>query len=296
MFQRILVPYDDSDTARLACTAAMRLARKSGAKVRLVHHLDMLEFPDAHGYGEPLRRSAEDAARAMLAQAQADLKGQGDEVETELRLENGRRLGASIADAAAQWACDLVVLGSHGRRGIARVLLGSGAEQIVRESPAPSLVVRGSAVPDGFGRILVATDGSETSLRALVTALQLAREHEASVRLFHSVGELGYVGMEAGATAWVEQWAQAGAQVLADAAQMARSAGVATQTVLATDFVGLGTAVAREATAWQADLVAVGTHGRRGLERLVLGSGAEQVMRESPVSVLVVPPARERPR
>lgn len=92
-----------------------------------------------------------------------------------LRLEAGKRLGASIAEAAAQSSPNLVVLGSHDRMGVACVLLGSGAEQIVRESSVPVLVVRAYKGQVAFQGVLVAIDGSDTSRRALVTALQLAR-------------------------------------------------------------------------------------------------------------------------
>ena len=147
-----------------------------------------------------------------------------------------------------------------------------------------------------YKRILVPVDGSETSSKALVTALQMARETGGRVRLVHVLDELAYLsGFEVSGdlVRIAREYAQ---KVLADALDVARSAGVPADTrLLEAAGVRMGEAVAEEARAWEADLVAVGTHGRRGVSRVLLGSGAEQVLRLAPVPVLAVrasePPA-----
>jgi nucleotide-binding universal stress UspA family protein len=109
------------------------------------------------------------------------------------------------------------------------------------------------------------------------------------VRLVHSVDELAYLtGFEASADV-LGLIRQGGERVLADAADIAKSAGVDPEKRLL-DLPGqrLGEAIAEEARNWEADLIVVGTHGRRGVERILLGSGAEQVIRHAPVPVLVV--------
>lgn len=140
-----------------------------------------------------------------------------------------------------------------------------------------------------FRRILVPVDGSATSNKALVTALDIARDSDSHVRLVHVVDELAYVtGFEASGEV-LALVREGGERVLAEAGQIAKSAGVPVETHLV-DLPGqrLGELVASEAVEWKADLVIVGTHGRRGMSRLLLGSGAEQVIRLSPVPVLVV--------
>lgn len=140
-----------------------------------------------------------------------------------------------------------------------------------------------------YRRILVPVDGSETSTQALVAALNLAREGDGRVRILHVLDELAYLtGYEA--TGDVLRLAREYAEkVLDDALQVARAAGVPADAKLA-EAAGqrLGDVVASEARGWEADLVVVGTHGRRGMSRVLLGSGAEQVIRTAPVAVLTV--------
>lgn len=141
-----------------------------------------------------------------------------------------------------------------------------------------------------YRRILVPVDGSTTSNKALVAALQIARDGGGCVRLVHSVDELSLLtGFEPGAIIF-EEIRKNAERVLTAALEVANAAGVPADVQLL-DRPGerLGEVVANEARRWEADLVVVGTHGRRGFNRLVLGSGAEEVIRRSPVPVLVIP-------
>jgi nucleotide-binding universal stress UspA family protein len=146
-----------------------------------------------------------------------------------------------------------------------------------------------SAAMLSFNRILVAVDGSPTSNKALAAAFDLARSHGGRVRLVHSVDELQYMsGFDTSAEVGAIIRAN-GETVLKEAADAAAAAGVDAECGLI-DQPGqyLGDIVAREALSWKADLVVVGTHGRHGVGRVLLGSGAEQIIRLSPVPVLVI--------
>ena len=147
-----------------------------------------------------------------------------------------------------------------------------------------------------FKRILVPCDGSEVSNRALVSALQIARDGGGRVRVLHVLDQIDYLagGYEYAGAAVLEELQRQSRKVLEDAAAICQSAGVPYDTVLV-DEPGsrLGDKVADQALTWDADLVVVGTHGRKGLSRAILGSGAEQIVRFAPVSVLVV---REKSR
>ena len=90
-----------------------------------------------------LIQQARHAAQKILQDALATAQKTGVKADTLLLERAGQRLGHSVADAVADWGGDLVVVGSHGRRGIGRVLLGSGSEQIVHTCPVPVLLVRG---------------------------------------------------------------------------------------------------------------------------------------------------------
>ncbi|WP_457281538.1 universal stress protein [Polaromonas sp. P5_D5] len=144
-----------------------------------------------------------------------------------------------------------------------------------------------------FKRILIPVDGSDTSNKALVAGLAMARETSASVRLLHAFNEAAYLGGVDPYGTWsadlVGMMRESGAKVLTDATAIAGSAGV-TASQLLCDEPGkrLGESVAEAAKLWNADLIVVGSHGRRGLGRVLLGSGAEQILRLAPVPVLVV--------
>ena len=144
-----------------------------------------------------------------------------------------------------------------------------------------------------YKRILVPVDGSQTSTRALVAALQMARESAGSVRLIHVIEELAQViaydpyGAYPGDLAKVMR--DNGQKVLSQALDMAKSAGVAAdQRLVEAAGQRLAEAVNKEAEAFHADLIALGTHGRRGIGRVLLGSGAEQIIRSATVPVLVI--------
>jgi nucleotide-binding universal stress UspA family protein len=143
MFKRILVPLDNSEGSRRALDFAVRWSQVSGGKISLVHYIDVQAFPNAFGYGDPVILSAQRYAESFLAEQKSRLEESGVQVDTKLCLAIDKRLGQCISEAARAWGADLIVLGSHGRRGIGRVLLGSGAEQIIREAPVPALVIPG---------------------------------------------------------------------------------------------------------------------------------------------------------
>ena len=143
MFKRVLVPLDDSEGSGRALDFALRWSQVSGGKIRLVHYMDVQAFPNASVYGDPVIQSAQRYAQSFLEEKKSRLEKSGVQVETNLCLAFGKRLGECISEDARAWGADLIVLGSHGRKGIGRVLLGSGAEQIIREAPVPALVIPG---------------------------------------------------------------------------------------------------------------------------------------------------------
>ena len=143
MFKKILVPVDGSATSTKAVDFALRMAQDDLASVRLLHCIDETSFLDAYEYSNDLIKQAREAGQKILQDGQAAAKKLGVNADTLLLERAGQRLGQSVANAVGDWGADLVVVGSHGRRGIGRLLLGSGSEQILRDSPVPVLLVRG---------------------------------------------------------------------------------------------------------------------------------------------------------
>ena len=146
MYQRILVPVDGSATSNQALDAAIGLAKAFKARLRLIHVVDEMAYLSGYdqfgGYSGDLIRVKESGAK-VLTDALAVARAAGVEADDILFDKFGERLGETVANAAKLWEADLIVVGTHGRRGLGRVILGSGAEQIIRNAPVHVLVVRG---------------------------------------------------------------------------------------------------------------------------------------------------------
>ena len=146
MYDRILVPIDGSPTSERALAEAAGLARLCSATLRLIHVMDPLtritgyERPDV--YVREIEPAIRKAALALLAKARDSVADDRVRVETALIDSQGERVSDLILDQAKAWPADLVVIGTHGRRGVDRVLMGSDAEQVARRSPVPVLLVR----------------------------------------------------------------------------------------------------------------------------------------------------------
>jgi nucleotide-binding universal stress UspA family protein len=148
MYQRILVPIDGSATSQHGLDEALRLAKLTGGQLRLLHMIDALSLTTAMGtYGafsgdvyDALQKEGRDVLEDGRQQALA--AGVAADVVMEENVRN--RLVDWVVEQVTTWPADVVVLGTHGRRGVSRVLLGSDAEQVVRLCPVPVLLVRGA--------------------------------------------------------------------------------------------------------------------------------------------------------
>jgi nucleotide-binding universal stress UspA family protein len=143
MYKRILVPVDGSETSNKALAAAVQLAREGDGGVRVIHVLDELAYLTGYEFSGDALEQARAYAQQCVDDGLAIAKSAGVPADGRLAEVAGRRLGETIADEARDFHADLVVVGTHGRRGIGRVLMGSGAEQIIRLAPVPVLAVRG---------------------------------------------------------------------------------------------------------------------------------------------------------
>jgi nucleotide-binding universal stress UspA family protein len=143
-----------------------------------------------------------------------------------------------------------------------------------------------------YKRILVPVDGSSTSDKGLDEAAKLARGAGAKLLLLHVVDDtVAFSSPEgAGVNLVLDALRASGRQALEKAAARARRARLPAQTLLVDNFTGrVAVAIVEQAKRWRADLIVMGTHGRRGMNRLLLGSNAELVIRNSTVPVLLVP-------
>ena len=144
-YKRILVPIDGSASARRGLDEALLLARQNNARIRLLHVIGIfIPTPALTG-----KRPAKDIARilhkagnALLAKAAARAGKHRVVAETALLEIGAGRAADAIVTQARKWRADLIVIGTHGRRGIDRLALGSDAEKVVRTAPVPVLTVR----------------------------------------------------------------------------------------------------------------------------------------------------------
>jgi len=146
LYHQILVPVDGSPTAEQALREAIALARRSGARLRLLHVVDELAyvngFESAMNYLNEIVPLMREAGEKLLARGCAQARAQGVEADSVLVEQGPGAVCDHVAAQARLCKADLLVVGSHGRRGVGRLLLGSDAEQIVRHAPVPVLVVR----------------------------------------------------------------------------------------------------------------------------------------------------------
>jgi nucleotide-binding universal stress UspA family protein len=147
MYNRIMAAVDGSDTASRGLQEAIKLAKDQQAKFSIIHVIDLVvvfgagQFPGVYiGATRELAHETIERARKSAIAAGLDPEIQSPEIVT-----SGYHVAETIAQAASDWKADLLVVGTHGRRGVSRWLLGSVAERIVRVAPCPLLLIRGDS-------------------------------------------------------------------------------------------------------------------------------------------------------
>jgi nucleotide-binding universal stress UspA family protein len=147
MYQKILVPVDGSETSNLGLTEAIKLAKRQGAQVRLVHIVNEFILDYTYSttlYADKVIDGLRDRGRNVLKEAEARVRQGGIVCDGVLVESIGGRAAEFIVQQAKTWGADVIVMGTHGRRGLARLTLGSDAEQVVRTAGVPVLLVRGT--------------------------------------------------------------------------------------------------------------------------------------------------------
>lgn len=289
---RVLAAYDFSDPSKEALEEARAEVKASGGVLGLCHVLPVMyelqpffgQFKqdatfDVAATEAELRRSLEDRARELTGGA-----------DVELFIEQGVAY-AEIVRRAEAWGADLIVVGSHGRTGLTRVLVGSVAERVVRSAPVSVLVAR---APKKRGVVLAATDLSEASLPAVEASARAAERRNARLVVVTAVDwSLAAFGAVAGAPFGAvpvlpppEVQEQTRGSLQTALQQVLERTGVSGEAIVLDGSPAA--AILHHAEQLEAELVVVGTHGRTGLTRLALGSVAEKVVRGAGSSVLVV--------
>jgi nucleotide-binding universal stress UspA family protein len=294
--RQILFPTDFSAVSRVALDHALLWSDLGEADLHLLHVLSLRtadpfnpehHFPEAEELYERMSTLARSEMAALLAPHRDRTLRIRESIERAPEVERG------ILDAAAADDADLIVMGTHGRRGPAHLFLGSVVSEVLRRAERPVLVVPGR---DGrkagkLARVLAAVDFSPNSKRAAADAAGIARAAGAALELFHVVPDLEVplpmnpAGL--GATSMIVTElvpaARAALSTLAAALRVEGGAGIEVW------HGAPAPTILNRAADTGADLVVLGTSGHTGLDRLLLGSVAARVARLAPCPVLVVP-------
>ena len=287
MYDTILVATDGSAAAETAVRSAIALAERFDAAVHAVHVMEMGELPpgvedaDADAFAGRGRTALEEFATAA--------EEAGIEAGTAM-LDVDGPTHRGIVDYATDNGVDLVVVGTHGRTGLDRFVLGSVAENTLRSSPVPVLTVHEDTPLDpAVGDVVVPTDGSETASRAARHAIDVAVGAGVGLHVVNVV-DLAAGFDDVGSATVLEALEDAGQAAVDEVVSMAEEAGV--EPVEGSVLSGRPhEAIVDYAAEVDAGLLVVGTHGRSGLDRLLLGSIAERVVRTAGCPVLGVPGA-----
>lgn len=288
--ERVLIATDFSTTADSAEKLGFQLARRLGAELHVLHVRVILEDPlmaeEKQLEIERLMASTDDDTRAAFDRNVDSKSG----VAVQTHLVRSISAAEAIAETSSELGCDLIVMGTHGRRGLKHFLLGSVAENVVRSVRIPVLTVRPGAElsEQGLRKILVPFDFSEPSTRAATVARDWAEALGAEITLLHVVEPVVYpelYSINVVSDDVMTRLRDRATEALDDAAEEIFGDWPVSSTVL------IGRAadtIVAEAQPENYDLVVMGTRGLSGLEHIVLGSVVEAVLRRCPVPLLTV--------
>ena len=310
MIRSILVPLDGSPFGEQALPLALSIARRAGASLQLVHvHAPLAAvYTEAAVSAGALETELKAHEQSYLAGVVQRL-GRISSVPVMPVFLDGDVAAMIVAQAAG---VDLVVMCTHGRGTLGRLWLGSVADQLIRELTLPLLLVRPGDSPPAWEpepvlkHLLLPLDGSLLAERILEPAVALGTLMEADytlLRVIRPVLPSGYplegTTFDNTVQAMFEQIQKAHEQLRQEAqdyldgvAKRLRARSLKVQTRIALEEQ-VAAAILHEARPPARDLVALETHGRRGLPRLVLGSVADKLIRGSPLPVLVQRPPEE---
>ncbi|PSQ82288.1 MAG: universal stress protein [Bacteroidetes bacterium QS_1_63_11] len=286
--RRILWPTDFSSGAERAFPYAVALASWHEAELHVLSVREP-EAVDADGsQSHPLSQDA--LTRLLMDDGEPPQHVDLDTLSVVQEQRKGDSAPETIVSYADEHDMDLVVAGTHGRRGLRRLLIGSVAEEVLRTAPCPVLTVRDEddSTPAWVVRnILVPIDFSDASLNALRHAKQLALTHGAQITLLHAVEEVVYPSAYG-----IEPANLPGPQVIgrveANLADLARTE-IGYEHVMVQANLGYAPSTILDYTQeHEVDLITIATHGRSGLERMLLGSVTERVVRRAPAPAFVV--------
>ena len=286
----ILVPTDGSDGAETGARHAIGLAADVEADLHTLSVVDALEVnPTLSSVDDEDPKSQFEASATRAVESVAELARPHLDGEITTAVEWGRPF-RRITEYATSLDVDLIVMGTHGRSGLTRLVLGSVAEKVLRTTDVPTILVPPEATVDGvdidYAELLVPTDGSEAAEVAVDWGLTLAELSGGTLHTLYSVDTSRFAG-EGEMIGVYDALEQTGESALDSVRQQAHEASV---DVTATIGTGPPARVIRSYCGdHDIDLIVMGTHGRSGIERYLIGSVTESVVRHAQIPICCIP-------
>ena len=298
--KNILFPTDFSNCASQALEHALFLAKCFNAKLHLFHaivlhqrdpHNPVFHFPDLDKLHEKLKKTARE-------RMDGDLQASGEsQKEVEIVMEEARGISAAnlILKYADDHSINLIVMGTHGRRGLGYMFLGSIAQEVVRRSSCPVFTVRESEKPKRPGKtdlILSPIDFSDHSIMAMLTAREAAKLYNAKLQVLHVIEETEHPAFYGLSREFV--WGLRADIIDRSKKELNRIFDEFKEPGVTWNFQIKTGHVANEILEYAlengVDLIVIATHGLSGLKHFFLGGVADKVIRRAPCPVLAVKP------
>lgn len=285
MYNKIVVGFDNSPTSINALTEVAGRVRGNGSHITLVHAVyhDSAEFDISRGQLDSRlaigKAACAKAAGEFNSEYSVDIvplvrEGEADEV---------------LVDVARDFDADIVALGTHGRKGIKRLIMGSVTAGVIEKSPCDVLVVNApcsNGCNGNYGSILVAYDGSDHSKKALERAVALAGTDKHEITVLYVIPSyqemVGFFKTDSIKKAIFEE----AEKILDGARKSVNGSGKTLATIVQDGHAA--SAIADMATRLRSELIVMGSHGWTGVEKAIMGSTTERVIVNAPCPVLVV--------
>jgi nucleotide-binding universal stress UspA family protein len=265
--EKILLATDMSLDSEGDIREAIKFASKCSSKIYACMTLET--NPEYETIGSNVFEKEEEQARAHLESIKARAVKEG--VPCEIVLHESRDAAEAIVDEAGEKKADMIIIGRHGRKGVAKALMGETAAKVIAHAPCKVLVVPKAAQIE-YRNILVATDGSTHAIAAVTEAVAIAKRCGSHIIALSAMRD--------------ESERAEATKFSTEAAESAKKEGVSAEAVTPTGRSF--TAIVETAGGRAVDLIVMGTYGKTGMKKLLMGSSTEKVIGSAGCAVLVV--------
>jgi len=284
MYETMVVGFDDSLSSKAALIEASNRVRKHGGKVIMVHAV----FFDTEEFGiapDQLDKRMKIGEKACIESKEKITSEFGIEVQSLLCEGDPPDV---ILDVAQGKKADLIVLGTYGRRGLNRLLMGSVTSRIILDSPADVLVVKKPCTEctGEYASVLVPFDGSDFSRRALNRACQIAKQDSSSVAVLYVIPRYEEMVNFFKTESIRKSLMQEADKIMETAREFAAIQGIAVKTAVTEGYAP--DRIAEIAKERSHDLIVIGSHGYRGMNKAIMGSTTERVILNAGCPILIV--------